>query len=181
MMPVMDGYEAILKLRVNKSTSAVPVLALTALAMKEDIDRIRSSGFDDYLIKPFHIEELFNKMKNLMEGTREKGTPKHDTLIHDDTSDRIYLESLKEAIKRIEKHYLPLWQQANDLKEYKSIRMFADAIHAIGNELDIKLLVDYGDKLILFCDNYDIEKIDLSLADFPEYLKKMKEIVTNDE
>jgi CheY-like chemotaxis protein/nitrogen-specific signal transduction histidine kinase len=180
MMPVMDGYETILKLRVNKSTSAVPVLALTALAMKEDIDRIRSSGFDDYLIKPFHIEELYNKMKDLLEGA---GTakPKREPVIQEEATDRIYLESIREAINRIEKHYLPLWQQANDLKEYKSIRMFADAIHAIGNELDIKLLVDYGDKLILFCDNYDIEKIDLSLADFPEYLKKMKEIVTNDE
>jgi hypothetical protein len=59
--------------------------------------------------------------------------------------------------------------------------MFADAIQAIGKELDIKLLVDYGNKLILFCDNYDIEKIDLSLADFPEYLEKMKEIAINDE
>ncbi len=182
MMPVMDGYQAIMKFKADKQLSKVPVLALTALAMREDIERISASGFDDFLIKPFHIEELFEKIRELIINSDEipKGVGAY-TSRFDSKSEQRYLDSLKEAIRRIEKHYLSMWKQAIELKEFKSIRTFAVAIHETGKELDIRLLVDYGDKLLLFCDHYDIEKIDSSLAIFPEYLKKMKEIVDKEK
>ncbi len=181
MMPVMDGYEAMIKLRTIKETSGIPVLALTALAMKDDIDKISTSGFDDYLIKPFHIEELYEKMNKQISGEASGARAKAGLPFNSIQSEEKYLLALGEALERIKQHYLPMWQQANDLKEYKSIRVFADAIQAIGTELNIRLLVDYGDKLIVYCDNYDIEKIDASLAAFPEYLKKMKEVLNNIE
>ncbi len=95
----------------------------------------------------------------------------------DRLNEKKYLGSVKSALHKIEQQYLPLWHQANELKEFKSIRMFAEAIHSTGKEYDIRLLVDYGDKLTVYCDNYDIERIDSSLASFPDYLKKMKEII----
>ncbi|MCK5338129.1 MAG: response regulator, partial [Bacteroidales bacterium] len=178
MMPVMDGYEAVKRIRADKKLSGVPILALTALAMREDIERISHSGFDDFLIKPFHVEELYEKMKALLEGgnkmQRDSGTY---TAGEDSLNEKKYLGSVKNALHRIEQQYLPLWHQANELKEFKSIRMFAEAIHSTGKEYDIRLLVDYGDKLTVYCDNYDIERIDSSLASFPDYLKKMKEII----
>ncbi len=181
MMPVMDGYDAVTKLRANPQTAGVPILALTALAMKEDIERISHSGFDDFLIKPFHIEELYEKMRELL-ALKEPGSQAKADLPYDDKqSEQKYLQSLTQAVERIEQHFLHLYQQANDLKEFNSIRSFAEAIHGIGLELDIKLLVDYGDKLIIYCDNYDIEKIDSTLGDFPEYLNKMKEIINQEK
>ncbi|MCK4569616.1 MAG: PAS domain S-box protein, partial [Bacteroidales bacterium] len=180
MMPVMDGYEAVNKLKADKALSGIPVLAITALAMKEDIERISRSGFDDFLIKPFHINELFEKMKELLFINYEIPGESGPEVIHDDSiSEEKYLVSLQEALRRIDKKCLPLWKQANELKEFNSIRTFAEAIHSIGKKLNIRLLVDYGDKLIVNCDNYDIEKIDSNLAAFPEYLKKMKEIIVN--
>ena len=180
MMPVMDGYEAVKRIRADKKLSGVPILALTALAMREDIERISHSGFDDFLIKPFHVEELYEKMKALLEGgnkmQRESGTYAAGD---DRLNEKKYLGSVKSALHKIEQQYLPLWHQANELKEFKSIRMFAEAIHSTGKEYDIRLLVDYGDKLTVYCDNYDIERIDSSLASFPDYLKKMKEIIAN--
>jgi len=177
MMPVMDGYEAVVRLRANPQTAGVPILALTALAMKEDIERISNSGFDDFLIKPFHIEELYDKIRELLALKEPGSQAKADLPYDNEESEEKYLQSLAQAVDRIEQHFLHLWQQANDLKEFNSIRTFAEAIHGIGMELDIKLLVDYGDKLIIYCDNYDIEKIDSSLVAFPEYLNKMKEII----
>ena len=44
-------------------------------------------------------------------------------------------------------------------------------------EYSIRLLIDYGDKMIVLCDHYDIERIDISLAAFPDYIKKMKTII----
>ena len=178
MMPVMDGYEAVKRIRADKKLSGVPILALTALAMREDIERISHSGFDDFLIKPFHVEELYEKMKALLEGgSKMQGDSGTYAAGEDNLNEKKYLDSVKNALHRIEQEYLPLWHQANELKEFKSIRMFAEAIHRTGKEYDIRLLVDYGDKLTVYCDNYDIERIDSSLASFPDYLKKMKEII----
>lgn len=178
MMPVMDGYEMVKKLKSSETLRGIPVIALTALAMKEDIERISGSGFDGFLIKPFHIGELFEKMNDLLaQGSKSESLQKMHNLESGSSYDRQFLNAVKAALKKINKRCLPLWKQANDLKEFKTIRAFATAIHETGIEFNIRLLVDYGDKLISYCDNYDIEKIDSSLASFPEYVKKMKEII----
>ena len=180
MMPVMDGYETIIKIRKDPEMKDLPVLALTALAMKDDIERVKSTGFDDYLIKPFHIEELYEKISSLQltEELASKGL--ENGSLGKILGDKNYQMALASAIDRIEKEYLPMWQKAVEIKEFNSIRNFAEAIRGLGNELNIHLLSDYGEKLILFCDNYDIEKIDSNLAVFPEYLTKMKEILRDE-
>ncbi|MEN8224356.1 MAG: response regulator, partial [Bacteroidota bacterium] len=177
MMPVMDGYELMGKIKSHKALKTIPVMALTALAMKDDIDRINSSGFDDYLIKPFHIEELYEKMISLVQ-QRSETTIEPDNAESESSSmdESRYMTAVRMALHEIEEDYLSLWVQANELKEFNAIRLFAEGIHKTGKTYSIRFLVDYGDKLIMHCDNYDIEKIDLSLLSFPEYLKKMRGI-----
>ena len=51
-LPGMDGLEATGQLRADESTRAIPVIALTALAMKGDEERIRAAGCDGYIAKP---------------------------------------------------------------------------------------------------------------------------------
>lgn len=57
-MPGMDGLAAVRLLRADPTISAIKVLALTALAMKGDEERIFAAGFDDYLSKPFDYHDL---------------------------------------------------------------------------------------------------------------------------
>jgi CheY-like chemotaxis protein len=51
-MPEMDGYEVLAALRTEPRFQSLPVLALTASAMRGDRERILSAGFTDYLAKP---------------------------------------------------------------------------------------------------------------------------------
>jgi len=55
-LPRMDGLEATQLLKHNDVTRAIPVIALTALAMKGDEERIRAAGCDDYIAKPMRYQ-----------------------------------------------------------------------------------------------------------------------------
>jgi two-component system, cell cycle response regulator DivK len=57
-LPGMDGLEAIRLLKQEVTTRSIPVIALTALAMKGDEERIRAAGCDGYIAKPIHYPEL---------------------------------------------------------------------------------------------------------------------------
>jgi len=57
-LPRMDGLEATLELKRDEATRAIPVIALTALAMKGDEERIRAAGCDGYIAKPMRYQEF---------------------------------------------------------------------------------------------------------------------------
>ena len=57
-LPGMDGVEALGRLRADPLTAEIPVVALTAFAMKDDRDRLLSVGFDAYLEKPLNVREF---------------------------------------------------------------------------------------------------------------------------
>ena len=61
-MPVMDGYEATRLIKSDERTSAIPVVALTAHAMKGEKEKILGAGFDGYLTKPVKKEELIREI-----------------------------------------------------------------------------------------------------------------------
>ncbi len=58
-LPGMDGLEATAILKRDQSTQTIPVIALSALAMKGDEGRIRAAGCDGYLAKPVRYKELW--------------------------------------------------------------------------------------------------------------------------
>jgi two-component system cell cycle response regulator DivK len=55
-LPGMDGLEATAQLKRDDATRDIPVIALTALAMKGDEDRIRAAGCDGYIAKPMRYQ-----------------------------------------------------------------------------------------------------------------------------
>ena len=57
-LPGMDGLEACAILKKNVATRDIPVIALTALAMKGDEERIRAAGCDGYIAKPIRYKEF---------------------------------------------------------------------------------------------------------------------------
>jgi len=57
-LPGMDGLQATALLKGDDTTRSIPVIALTALAMKGDEERIRAAGCDGYIAKPMRYKEL---------------------------------------------------------------------------------------------------------------------------
>ncbi len=70
-MPVMDGYAAtreIRRIEADRGGKRVPVVALTAHATPEDMDRCIASGMDDYLAKPYRGQDLFHTLHRWLVG-----------------------------------------------------------------------------------------------------------------
>jgi CheY-like chemotaxis protein/CHASE3 domain sensor protein len=63
MMPVMDGYEAMQNIRKQNKFAKLPIIALTAKAMKDDKDKCIAAGANDYITKPVDIDRLISLMK----------------------------------------------------------------------------------------------------------------------
>src|SRR3984885_13963056 len=61
-LPGMDGLKATALLKGDNATRAIPVIALTALAMAGDEERIRAAGCDGYIAKPFGYKEFLATM-----------------------------------------------------------------------------------------------------------------------
>ena len=59
-LPGMDGLRATALLKRDESTRAIPVVALTALAMKGDEERLRAAGCDGYISKPLRYREFLS-------------------------------------------------------------------------------------------------------------------------
>jgi two-component system OmpR family response regulator len=68
MLPVMDGFE--LARTIRKVDSGIPLIFLTAKAMKEDRIEGFKAGGDDYIVKPFHTEELLLRIEAVLRRTR---------------------------------------------------------------------------------------------------------------
>ncbi|MBN2007285.1 MAG: response regulator [Anaerolineae bacterium] len=63
MMPDMDGYETIARIRAQAQFHDLPILALTAKAMKGDAERCIAAGANDYLSKPVDVDRLFSVLR----------------------------------------------------------------------------------------------------------------------
>jgi len=71
-MPLMDGFELVERLR--KNGNEVPVLMLSARADRVDVTRGLTLGADDYVVKPFSLEELVLRLKAILRRSQISGT-----------------------------------------------------------------------------------------------------------
>ena len=69
-LPGIDGYEALRQLRQNSRLDGVPVVAVTAFAMREDRERAAREGFDGYIGKPISVLALPSQVREFLSNGR---------------------------------------------------------------------------------------------------------------
>ncbi len=72
-LPGMDGIEALQLLRARPSTRSIPVVAVTAQAMKDDRERVLRAGFDGYLEKPISVRDLPDQVRSFLRPQEVEG------------------------------------------------------------------------------------------------------------
>jgi CheY-like chemotaxis protein len=66
-MPTMDGWEMLAAVKSDPTRAHIPVIALTAHAMPEDVERVKAAGFDGYIPKPLRIATFLLEIQTCLE------------------------------------------------------------------------------------------------------------------
>jgi two-component system cell cycle response regulator DivK len=72
-LPGMDGLVATAILKEDADTTHIPIVALSALAMKADEERSQTAGCDAYIVKPLRYKELYAVMERLLKDSQPPG------------------------------------------------------------------------------------------------------------
>ena len=72
-LPGIDGYEVLHRLRMEPVTESIPVIAISANAMKTDVERGSASGFASYLTKPIDINDFYRAIDHVL---KSRGDPR---------------------------------------------------------------------------------------------------------
>lgn len=74
-MPIMDGYEALTRIKASQEYADIPVLMATADGVEEDVVKAIKAGASGYLVKPFTSEALLDQIKSIL-GSKYKPVDK---------------------------------------------------------------------------------------------------------
>jgi two-component system, OmpR family, alkaline phosphatase synthesis response regulator PhoP len=67
IMPIMDGHEMLEHLRKTEEVKDTSVIILSARNQTQDLGRANANGIDDYIVKPFDLNELLEKLEQVLE------------------------------------------------------------------------------------------------------------------
>ena len=116
MLPELDGYDVLAQLRQHETTSAIPVILLTARTEEEERLRGFETGADDYVTKPFSPRELVARVKALLR--RSQAAPveatnrlRHGPIEMDRDAHRVYSHGGEVELTRIEYRLLEVFME----------------------------------------------------------------------
>ncbi|MFO8129445.1 MAG: PAS domain S-box protein [Bacteroidales bacterium] len=180
LMPEMDGFESTRIIRDNPDLEKIPVVALTALAMKEDVQKIENFNFDDYLLKPFHISDLMEKIKPLLGSSKTEPAEKELKGFPRTVVQEVDHTKLESAVSYLGKDLMKEWEDLFINREFAGIRKFSEKILSIGSSSGIPEIIEFGEDMFNYAKDYDVENINTCLEVYPQFVEKLTQRKGND-
>ena len=156
VMPGMDGFEVVRKLRADPATEHLPIIMVTSLDSREDRLRAVEAGANDYITKPVELTELKIRMNSVMaakdaQDALKKHLQEMESVIGQRTADlRTALDEIASAQRQTHNAYLETIERLSIAAEFKDTttaqhirrmskfcRILADALHLLPREAEI--------------------------------------------
>lgn len=183
-MPGIDGYETAAEIRRCDAIADVPIIAITAAGMREDIEKIASSGFDAYLIRPYSKVALFDRLARFLGVNPESDSA---AVVADEDRGMVLKTVLSASWecppgvgRLLHQKYLPAWEEIKKKRRIPDIKVFSENIRELGEQHGIGALSVYGQALWAYADSIDIARIHKTLTAFPALLDGAIPLPTTD-
>ena len=166
-MPVMDGYHAT---RLIKEFSSVPVIALTASIMQDELQKLEGERFNGYLRKPVSKEELFIEVSKYIKYKSSDVSEVEEKIsipVEDDLKN--FLDNLRPEIEL-------LYKEAIATNNISTITQFTKALLEQALRYKIEYMVDYSELLLEKIDAFEINTISKMLNEYESKIEKLKVI-----
>jgi signal transduction histidine kinase len=142
----LDGYEVTTRLRSLPRTQQVPIVAVTAAALKGDRERALIAGCDGYISKPIDVDQFPDQVKEYLDGHKER-------IESTEEKSEYLVEYSQRLVERLEEKMHELQAAHNELQQVE--KMKSDFVILAGHELRTPLTVIYGYSQLLLA-NPDI-------------------------
>ncbi len=174
VMPVLDGMETIKILKAHKDLSKIPVISLTASAMKGTADKMLSAGYSGYLKKPTSLEDFVKELARLLPYddatmlTKDTGQEIEKTGLGLEDSNWQELDELKDIA--LEER----WKELQETLYVDEIKTFAQDLMDIGDRNKHKALTQWATTLHQQASQFDVKRLPGTLAYFGDILEEVR-------
>jgi signal transduction histidine kinase/CheY-like chemotaxis protein len=167
-MPVMDGLEATQKLKNDDMTRHIPIIIISASAMKGGAKDIVNVEHDDYLTKPVRQKTIIESLKKFIPYTLplDNQMTSHPETVLDES-----INIPPELIKKIRPFEPQIMMHLAEGILVDEIEQIANEIKAISVSYNFKPLIDWADDILSFAEMFDIEQLSDVLKKFSIFIK----------
>ncbi len=167
-MPVMDGYTAT---RLIKEFSTVPIIALTASIMQDELKKLEGERFNGYLRKPVSKNELFKEVSRFLNYNNAiaKAEVKEEIKIDD-------IEELTKFLAHIKPEIEQLYKQSRTTNDLAIITQFSKTLLELALKHNIKDMINYSELLLEKINTFEIDSISSMLDSYPIKTKELQSI-----
>ncbi|MCD4785476.1 MAG: PAS domain S-box protein [Candidatus Eremiobacteraeota bacterium] len=174
-LPKMDGYEATRRIRKNKDYKNTPIIALTAHAMKGEIQKAKEAGCDAYIPKPVTKKILLEAIHSHLKTAKEKvETAQPEPRIKRRKLDPDILELIPWFIDTV-KEYITEIKQAFEEGDLDAIRIKGHQLKGNGSSFGYDELSEIGMKLEDTAESGDKESLKDYIEELDEIIKAIEE------
>ncbi|UCH92697.1 MAG: response regulator, partial [Candidatus Aminicenantes bacterium] len=174
-MPVMNGKEATRILKTDEELKKIPVIIITASAIKEQQQEIKKAGGDAYLNKPVSKSQLIAQVKRFLPysiGESPVFTPSTTPPAIEVPGDS---GQLLELLGILESDLTPRWEKISKTHIIDEIDAFSKETRELGAKYRSGRLKNWGELLFNDLQTFDMQKVAATLELFPEIVREIEE------
>lgn len=180
--PVMDGYEATRIIKNHERFKSIPVVALTADAMKPERNKAFECGCNGFLPKPINELELYKELKKYLPYQADVRSPGDDEAKSGDSLELDLIAGLKplsnetagEIHRTLDSRFMPEWRRLEDSMILDEWRDFGSGIKEVGRQFNISALSELGQNFIRFAEHLNIVELRKTIQVFPKWVDTVK-------
>ena len=177
-MPVMNGLEATKYLKNDKRFNKIPVVALSASVIENEIIDITNAGFDDILFKPLKFTDFITCLIKFLKYTKKQTKPpvSNDYKVIDEKLSSAQRKKIPELIVLLEGKFMNDWEKVKKGGFIDEIAEFGKNINAIGEKYSINQLKKFGDEIVKYSESFDVNRMNKVLVSYPDLVQAIKNL-----